>query len=193
MGKAFMTVIACLGWGSLVWDPRELPIQRWWFEDGPLIPLEFARQSKDDRITLVIEPSARPVRALWAVMDAKDIDTAREELRQREGTSKKHIDSWSIGNQPPNCISVLEEWARARRLDGVVWTALPPKFKCEERTPTEEEVVQHLRQLKGTKHDLAEQYVRRAPRQIDTAYRRRIEAEFQWLPIDEYIVPVIAP
>jgi hypothetical protein len=120
-------------------------------------------------------------------MDAKDIDTAREALRQRERTSKKnpeHIASWSLGNQPPDSILGLDEWARARKLDGVVWTALPPKFKDEDRTPTEEEVVQHLRRLTGTKRDSAEQYIRRTPRPIDTAYRGRIEAELYWLPID---------
>ncbi len=183
-----MTIIACLGWGSLVWDPRELPIQRWWFEDGPLIPLEFARQSNDDRITLVIEPSARPVRALWAVMDADNIDAAREALRAREGIPRKdeptHISSWSIKDEPPDSILGLDKWASARKLDGVVWTALPPKFNCKERTPTEDEVVQCLCSLRGTKRDLAEQYIRRAPRQIDTAYRRRIEAELHWMSID---------
>ena len=37
--------IACLGWGSVIWDPRALPIQREWFKDGPFAPVEFTRQS----------------------------------------------------------------------------------------------------------------------------------------------------
>ena len=179
-----MTNIACLGWGSLIWDPRNLPIRRYWFDDGPLIPLEFARQSKDGRITLVIVPTARPVRSLWTLMDSDNLDEVKELLRLREGpTIPEYIGNWSRGRLSPASIPGLSEWALARNIDSVVWTKLPPKFKGKgNRPPGVEDVVQHLQALTGTERDAAEEYIRRAPRQIDTAYRRRIEAELHWLP-----------
>ncbi len=135
-----MTIIACLGWGSLVWDTRDLPIQRAWFEDGPFVPVEFARQSEDGRLTLVIDPTALSVRSLWAVMDAQSLETARIALREREGIPKKneqsHIGSWSMGQPSPQVIPSLSEWAKARCVEHVVWTALPPRFKGTEESPT---------------------------------------------------------
>lgn len=184
-----MTVIACLGWGSLVWDPRELPTQRTWFEDGPLLPIEFARKSDDGRITLVITDGVSLVRSLWAMMDTDNLDGAREALRAREGIQKKnflnHVGSWPVKNGVVAPIpNKLESWAQSKGLDAVIWTALPTKSPNDEaRMPTGDEVVQHLRQLTGTKRDNAERYIRRTPRQIDTAYRRRIESELGWRPI----------
>ena len=180
-----MPVIACLGRGSLVWDPRELPIHRQWFADGPFVQVEFARQSDDGRITLVLEFSALPVRSLWAMMDATEVGGAQEALGKREGvTNQSHIGVWSRGENAPLLILDLPQWAASHGIQFVVWTALPSKFNGEEeRTPTCEEVVRYLGGLRGTVRDLAKDYIRRAPRQIDTAYRRRIEAELQWTPL----------
>jgi hypothetical protein len=62
-------LIACLGWGSLVWDPRELPVRGTWLTNGPFLPIEFARESSDGRITLVLVPDTIAVaQSLWASM-----------------------------------------------------------------------------------------------------------------------------
>lgn len=180
-----MTNIACLGWGSLIWKPGCLPRGSDWFKDGPLIPLEFARHSKGGRITLVIVRNARPVRSLWALMNCENPKEAREKLRIREGGTKtQYIGLWSRGRRSPAAIPDLHDWAIARDIDSVVWTALPPKFRNEiYRQPSVEEVLGHLGELSGKQRKCAKEYVRRAPRQIDTAYRRWIEAELQWLPM----------
>lgn len=175
-----MTRIACLGWGSLVWDPRELPIQREWFDDGPLVQVEFSRKSNDGRVTLVLTPSARAVRSLWAFMDATDPYTASEDLRKREGIRENRrdlISTWSTGQNSPDLIIDLPTWAQTHAIETVVWTALPPTFDGSDN-PTQ--VVNYLSRLTGTKRDNAERYIRLTPRQIDTAYRREIEAALHW-------------
>lgn len=180
-----MMTIACLGWGSLVWDPRELPIQSTWFVDGPFVQVEFARESIDKRITLVLCEKAYLVRSLWAVMDTQDPEEARKALRDREGIPKDKLDRiglWKTGQSAPNYISQLPQWATAVGVDAVIWTALGPKFNGKDQTPTCDQVITHLRSLDGNARAVAEKYVRHTPPQIDTKYRRRIEAELRWLP-----------
>ena len=183
-----MTTIACLGWGSLVWDPRELAIQRQWFDDGPLINVEFARQSQDGRMTPVLVSTEKLVRSLWAVMDPVDLASAKTDLRKREGIPEKneakHIGSWSVGQAAPTLILGLAEWTVAHGVAHVVWTNLPPKFKGTETTPSAEQVVPYLGALTGAQREVAERYVRFTPRQVDTAYRRRIKAALQWTARD---------
>ena len=186
-----MGVIACLGWGFLAWDPRALPIQRQWFTDGPFARIEFLRQSADQRITLVLDTSAFRVRCLWAVMDAMTVDEAKEALRSREGIPNSNaaadIGAWSVGDAAPLLIVDLPQWAASRGVDSVVWTVLPCKFNGENgRRPTVEEVLAHLSGLTGRLRDEAERYIRFAPKQIDTPYRRRIEAVLHWTvsPLD---------
>lgn len=178
-----MAIIACIGWGSLIWRPETLPIQRHWFEDGPFLPVEFARESKDGRITLVICADRPLVRTLWAIMDCATLDDAVEALRIREGifqrNTKDHIGIFSDQQAPNGSIEkTIGEWALSKKLSGAVWTALPPKFGNREEMPSEDEVIAHFRGLRGSMRDNAIEYVECAPRQIDTPYRRRIEAEF---------------
>ena len=177
-------MIVCLGWGSLVWDSRALPIQRQWFEDGPFARIDFLRKSKDKRVTLVLDESASPVRTLWAVLTSPSLQEAKLALAARECmTSKdptKNIGSWSRGDESPPCIHELPQWAAANGIEQVVWTALGPKFNGE-IVPTKEHVVEHLRSLLGPERDNAERYVRFAPAQIDTPYRRYIESTLGWV------------
>ena len=180
-------MIVCLGWGSLVWDARELPIQRQWFMDGPLVKVEFLRQSRDNRITLVLHDSAELVRSLWALLTVKTIDEAKKALAVREGIPDenicKHIGCWSRLDPNPAYISEIGTWATAMGVEHVVWTALPPKSKEQnDKCPSLEEVLTHLSRLTGAERDNAEKYVRRAPAQIDTLFRRRIEASLGWSP-----------
>lgn len=176
--------IGCLAWGSLVWDPRQLPLQGQWFNDGPLVRVEFARQSDDDRVTLVIVPIAQPVRVLWAHLACRDLEAARRALRERECITARNwrsrIGSWTRAEPSPEHMPDLPKWAEAHNLDAIVWTALTPRFRGESRSPSADELLEYLRELSGTTLAGAREYVERAPRQIDTEYRRRMEAALGW-------------
>jgi hypothetical protein len=118
------------------------------------------------------------------MMDHTSMADAHEALRKREGVSRKRpeeIGRWTKGHDSPELIIDLPEWATSRGIEGVVWTALPSKFNNnEEQKPTIDEVIKYLRELTGTARDNAESYIRSTPQQIDTPYRRHIEATLQW-------------
>lgn len=183
-------LIACLGWGSLVWDPRDLPIRGKWFCDGPFLPVEFARQSSRGRITLVIVPATFPlVRILWAPMSVANLDEARLALGSRECGRKDNprecVDYWPGGSKNRIAVKRIGDWARTLKVDAVVWTNLPPEFNKAKRVPDVDEVVKDLDSRDGHERENAEEYVRKAPRQVATKYRRIIEAKLGWTPIGE--------
>ncbi|MEJ0086406.1 MAG: hypothetical protein WDO72_12020 [Pseudomonadota bacterium] len=178
-----MPLIACLGWGSLVWKPEKLRLKTAWLTDGPQVRVEFLRKSDakktaNGRLTLVLHRSADPVPALWAVMDYPDIVSAIEGLRIREGTAAASIASWTKGRSPKNIVG-LPAWARERRIDVVIWTALGPDLP---RKRTAKQVVKYLGGLTGEERQNAENYIRFAPPQIATSYRKKIETELGWTP-----------
>ncbi len=186
--------IVCIGWGSLIWDPQDLPVEQPWFDNGPLVRVEFTRQSKDGRITLVITPKVKPVRALWAVFRPMNVDQAREALRKREGTPQiKRIRVWTRNQRVPNGYIGFRRWVRKNSIDVVMWTGLGPKFGEEDgRIPTSAEVIRYLRDLEEKERCLAERYVRRAPAQIGSVYRQEIEKELGWVFSENFDCPVRA-
>jgi len=180
--------IACLGWGSLIWKPAELPVASDWFADGPWLPIEFAREGDSGELATVLCEGVAEVQVLWALLDVDDLDAAREALREREGVSREQpecIGSWPEGPSSP-FQSTLADWARGQGLDAVVWTALPPRSGgLNQRKPSPEAALTYLRTLDPERQAHARDYLRRTPVAIDTAYRRLIESTFNWRPRPE--------
>ncbi len=182
--------IACLGWGSLIWDPRSLPIRGSWYEDGPVLPIEFARESGGKRITLVIVDVAIQVRSLWALMSIRTLQEAKNELAEREGISKgniKHsIGSWNSASENIHgkCSTEIGAWATNLHLDAVVWTNLKYGFRqARDKMPEYDEILSHIASLGHEQRQVVEEYVRRTPRQVDTEFRRNLQRDLGWDPV----------
>lgn len=176
--------IAYLAWGSLVWDPRGLPVRGHWFENGPMLPVEFCRQSQGGRITLVLVPKVPLVQVLWGLSAETELVKAVKALCEREGDIPDHlVGRWSVRGYEKPAYPQIAEWGLRMSLDAVVWTNLPPKFNdIKGKVPSKEQVVRYLDSRVAGERDAAENYVRKAPRQIDTDYRHYIETKLGWTP-----------
>jgi hypothetical protein len=126
------------------------------------------------------------VRSLWALFSIDDLIEAQKRLGEREHIPNEYIPEriaiWN-GAEEHDFIRVrIAQWARAKNLDAVLWTDLPPKMDGLNKLPALEDVIRYLRRLRGEheKYLNAERYIRMAPAQIDTVYRRAIEREFGW-------------
>ena len=88
--------IAILGWGSLIKEPRDLPIVGEWQPDGPKLWIEFSRISQRGAragcLTLVIDERCEPkVTTLHVLSKHSDLPQAIADLQEREGTSQDDI------------------------------------------------------------------------------------------------------
>ena len=176
--------IAVLGWGSLVWDQRELPIKGIWEEDGPLLPLEFSRVSKDGRLTLVIDPlNGSNTKTCYALSSRSDLTDTVADLRNREGTVAKWIGYLNINDgadsfvKYPDHVDVFErikEWAVSLNFDAVVWTALPSQFEDETgKSYSVENAIQYIKSLPKSAKKTAIEYIKKAPSCVETPFRKR--------------------
>lgn len=179
--------IVIIGWGSLIWDSRDLNLRDGeWYKDGPRLPVEFARVSEDGRLTLVIVPnSGVPLQqTLWAYSACNTLEKAKKDLVKREGTY--------------NCVSVINvnegravasdsitktifDWCKEKDLDGAVWTNLKPKNQNNgESVMTPNEAISYLHGLEHDILDEARNYIKNAPKQIQTPIRKKVCIEFGW-------------
>lgn len=177
--------IACIGWGSLIWNPGSLLLKSEWYPDGPNLPIEFARQSQDGRLTLVIVEKHKLVNTLWGYMNTDDMETAKRSLQERENillkNLDKHIGMIGIDDPPANPIeSTIKSWLISKKIDAAIWTALGPKFNKIEKAPTEQEAIKYLKGLTGEKKSIAEEYVKNTSPQINTRFREIIKKELNW-------------
>ena len=88
--------IAILGWGSLIKEPRDLPIVGDWQPDGPKLWIEFSRISQRGAragcLTLVIDERCQSeVTTLHVLSKRGDLPQAIADLQEREGTSQDGI------------------------------------------------------------------------------------------------------
>lgn len=177
--------IAILGWGSLIWQSKELKFNQkfGWKRDGVKLPIEFARISKNGRLTLVITPNGTEVQTLYALSDYRTIDEAILDLAIREGSGKKSIGFYNkienkFSDESFQFQNQIKDWIETKEFDAVIWTNLEEKW--EEKT---DDRIGYLKSLKGETQSLAEEYIRKTPVQINTAFREKIEKELNWKPI----------
>lgn len=171
--------IICLGWGSLIWDSRDLGKEESdWQTDGPSLPIEFTRISNNGRVTLIIDEEADLVPVLWCHLDQNDLGEAITLLSQREGTLEKKISRIEVSQLPSGRTEKsIVTWLKSKGFDAAIWTGL--SYKTVTR-PSVEDIVRHLKSLDDVSQQRAREYVERAPAQIDTPYRRHIKDVFGW-------------
>lgn len=175
--------IACIGWGSLIPEPGDLPCATGWEANGPDLPVEFARESEDGRLTLVLVQGSRHSTTLWCQLATENMEDAVRALQQRERTpSDRPIGRWpdATGRYPFG--SEIGRWAEKRKLDGVVWTALKPGFRANrDEKVTLAAAIAHLQRLDRAALARAARYIRQAPTQVQTEFRAALEGELDRL------------
>ena len=187
--------IAILAWGSLIWQPKDLffDTEFGWKEDGPILPIEFARISKDGRLTLVITENGSLVPTLYTISKYETLDEAILNLAVREGSTKKKNGSYEKTKNEFSHNFFFEQnildWMNEKDFDAVIWTNLGENWDIKNdtgeivETIEPDERIEYLKSLKGNASALAEEYIRKTPVQIKTKYRALIEEKLNWKPI----------
>jgi hypothetical protein len=173
--------IACLGWGSLIWKPGDLPVIGQWHNDGPRLPIEFSRVGDSQELATALCADAESIAVLWAWLDCNELAQACAALKAREGIPAERHDGIGSLIVTPSGPGPLRAWAAERGIEALVWTALPPRVHgIEGRLLSVEDAIVYLAGLRGEALEHARGYLARVPRQIDTPIRRAVRERLGW-------------
>jgi len=179
--------IAIIGWGSLIWDPRELPREGIWQEDGPILKIEFSRISRDCRLTLVVdEKNGVEVKTRFVLSPRSGFEDSINDLINREGTIKKWIgyvdiihekNSLSYNPNQANIYEIVQNWCRDKSFDAAVWTALLPNFIDEKELEFSiDNALKYITSLPKSAKSNALKYIQNAPIEVLTPLRSKLIA-----------------
>ena len=180
--------IAIVGWGTIVTEPRGLPIAGTWQTDGPQLWIEFSRISRSSErkgcLTLVIdEKSNSEVTTYHVPSQRTELVPAIADLQQREGKSAlgkigycevaaRRFSVNALSLHAKSCGRILA-WAQAKGFDAVIWTALTRRFEEVVGLPfSPDAALNYLNGLPASTREKALAYIHSVPAQIMTPFRR---------------------
>jgi hypothetical protein len=178
--------IGIIGWGSLIWDQRELKTKGDWLKNGPVIPIEFCRLSADGRITLVINSKFNPVPTLVIESLFETLDEAIHDLAKREGTEDitniGHYtytsDSFHSRDRNDFVKEILQQYKTD--FDALIWSDFGVRFKDKGLGDLSvENIIKHIESLDQNMKEKAIEYIIKTPTQVQTTFRPFLEAHFK--------------
>ena len=183
--------IAVLGWGSLLWDPRELRVATaWGFTDFSL-PLEFSRVSGGNRLTLVVDATDGvdcPI--YFALSSFMRLDDAVANLVSREAATD-HPENVAVTRaQDPHsedvCRERIRSWTVHRGLEATIWSAFPRNFERKSEAffgrrmqftvANARQYLAKLKVLNSSEFREARRYIENAPALVRTPLRHDLQA-----------------
>jgi hypothetical protein len=192
--------IAILSWGSLITSgvQRGLVIVGDWHTGGPVLPIEFSRISQSGEragcLTLVIdEQNGVNVPTHYSQSAHTNLNNAILNLRtveritlipsigyvnlvnntEREFSRRKH----------PIACNTIKAWAQTHGWDAVIWTSLLSNFEDKTGYPyTLENAIQYMSHLREPVTSKAYEYIRNAPSDVMTPFRRVMDDSLAFVP-----------
>lgn len=168
--------IAIIAWGNLVGDKSVAAGK--WQTDGPTLPIEFSRISKDGRLTPVIDPqSGANNNVCFATSKFRNLKSTIKAFQKKEKVAMSRVGVIDVtnaaksecANRHPQVATAIYNWAKGKGFEAVVYTALGRKFKDAIDVPfSPENARNYISGLPPKKRSIARGYIRKVAKRINT-------------------------